>query len=332
MSSINRQNKQIIYKQNKIEIAMYIDYKLPFFSKIVYEDENLKYARPLSFISMLANVCDEELTKEMIVEEMKKDSNTIRDIYFEGMNKKDINYALSYHAREDKLDQILKIVENNHFYNDTIENYIENKLTEPLKKLLYEKLVYLYYKHLNSAYNGICIEQFATDKNYIASGSTRSVYRLGEEFVLKVHDSNCGKDQSINEFRVISKLGEDIDYLSIPIYISRDYSVYRYYDPLNRDSENTQDIIEVEVMNKYSIDEKCLESVTRVTNKLQDYSLGLDVLGIRNIGMRTNGKLIILDYGASTSIIEYGYEDAEIQVDEIIQICTKIEDLINKNL
>lgn len=175
-------------------------------------------------------------------------------------------------------------------------------------------------------------EELISAKNLIAKGSTRDVYRVGR-FVLKKHKHQLGYKQSLNEEAIYISVPEKEwrGYLAKPHYVSKDYSLFDYVEPLET---NPLDGCDIRCSDLDASDEKYGLAIQNIQ---ENSELGLvswledvhelmieDLYMSQNLGIdKSRTNFVFLDYGLDKTLA-LKHDEATLKGEipyQVVEVC-----------
>lgn len=143
---------------------------------------------------------------------------------------------------------------------------------------------------------------YISEDRFLGIGTTRAVFKINQNMVLKVHLNNLGYLQSKKEYEIYNKMDfEKYNYmLSKQYYFCEKYSICEYAEPL----ECYNDASDVWCGDNipFIYDECDLDELIEL---LSDEDIMVDDLSLStNIGISKERKLMFIDYGFTENLYE----------------------------
>lgn len=145
-------------------------------------------------------------------------------------------------------------------------------------------------------------KSYMSEDKFLGIGTTRAVFKINQNIVLKVHLNKLGYLQSKKEYEIYNKMDcEKYKYmLSKQYYVCEEFSVCEYAEPM----ECYNDAADVWCRDNLPfVYDEC--DVDMLIDLLADEGIMIDDLSLStNIGISKEGKLVFIDYGFTEDLYE----------------------------
>lgn len=311
-----------VYVDENMVISTFLD-KPDFFRIDDGEFIHIVNLRDIDFLSRHYNMPDGNIDE--MIEILKVDFNKRKSwFYIPGKERKDLMYLLSTVDIRVEYEQLVRLVVNGAFDIKDVVEYIEKKYTKRYFNI--EEQLNLIMKYDKDAEITRFRERIHRDKYsfidedlFLGLGSGRAVFSINDEYVMKIHLTSKGFEQSATELKIYNCASKDMKVrLDEPILVLKEAAIFKRYKPYGNLSPKGID----EVLSGVKLEE--IMSMSTLLNN--EFLLNkADLTDINNIGEDLEGNWLYLDYGATEDIIDEIRHDYSFKADAFDNILDSVE-------